>query len=362
MAEKPRSKKMAETYEFHPVADLFPMMNADDFEVFCLDIAMNGLREPILLAVDESDGREKIADGRNRYNACRSVNVEPRFRKWDGEGSLLTAVVSLNLKRRHLDETQRAMVAAKLANMQRGRNANTARAVFVSQAVASKILNVSTDSVSRAAKIQKEGVPELIEMVERGSDEGITVSEGAKIASLTKHRQKQIVKGGRKAARQILRKLTEKNLKRAVGSAAVCLLCGPGIVDTPQNFSAAIQLVGERFPTHSRYLTDVVEEMAQEDLSDTTRKAYDRILEAIRAGDAEHNDCRRATGLSVAEFDHTIATMLDYEMIEPFYQGGKTETARGARKKIYRIRERSDDGDLTYEMFDDESDEELFDV
>ena len=42
---------------------------------------------------------------------------EPTFREWSGEGSLVAFVVSLNLHRRHLDESQRAMVAAKIANM-----------------------------------------------------------------------------------------------------------------------------------------------------------------------------------------------------------------------------------------------------
>ena len=58
-------------------------------------------------------------------------------------------VVSLNLTRRHLDTSQRAMVAAKLANMQKGRPSKTTEnsVVSISQPEAANLLNVSRESV-----------------------------------------------------------------------------------------------------------------------------------------------------------------------------------------------------------------------
>lgn len=94
------------TRDFHPVASLFPMMTGDEFVDLSNDIRDNGLREPIWL---HPDGR--IVDGRNRYKACRAAGVEPKFRTWDGNGSLVEFVVSLNLHRRHLTSSQRAMSA-----------------------------------------------------------------------------------------------------------------------------------------------------------------------------------------------------------------------------------------------------------
>ena len=47
-----------------------------------------------------------MLDGRNRLRACRAAGVEPRFETWDGQGSALELVVSLNLRRRHLNESQ----------------------------------------------------------------------------------------------------------------------------------------------------------------------------------------------------------------------------------------------------------------
>ena len=79
---------------------------------------------------------------------------------------LLAFIVSLNLHRRHLNESQRAMVAARLANMTvGGREANSANlqnCAAVSQAKAAELLGVSTRSVASAARVRDEAVPELV--------------------------------------------------------------------------------------------------------------------------------------------------------------------------------------------------------
>jgi hypothetical protein len=68
------------------------------------------------------------------------------------------------------------MVAAKMANLERGDNQHTANAV-TSQADAATLLNVSVDSVQRAKTVQASGDQELIEQVENGE---ISVSAAAK--------------------------------------------------------------------------------------------------------------------------------------------------------------------------------------
>src|SRR5205807_5405213 len=72
------------------------------------DIKANGLHQPIWTYQD------KIIDGRNRYKACLEAGIEPQFREWNGEGSLIAFVVSLNLNRRHLTSSQKAMVALEV--------------------------------------------------------------------------------------------------------------------------------------------------------------------------------------------------------------------------------------------------------
>ena len=86
-------------------------------------------------------------------------------------------VVSLNLKRRHLDTAQRAMVASRLANMSEGRPSKTAEISAVSQPAAAQMLNVSRESVQFAKKVLDQGSEELIQKVDAGKIAVSTVAE-----------------------------------------------------------------------------------------------------------------------------------------------------------------------------------------
>ena len=66
-------------------------------------------REPIRV-----DAEGLIVDGRNRYRACLAAVVEPRFLECQAE-SPAELSLSLNLHRRHLNSSQRAVMAARMA-------------------------------------------------------------------------------------------------------------------------------------------------------------------------------------------------------------------------------------------------------
>ena len=94
--------------QFHEVVDIWPKMQPREFAELVADIKANGLREPIWTYQGE------IIDGRHRYLACKEAGVEPRYQEWDGQGSLILFVASLNQHRRHLDAGQRAMIAVEI--------------------------------------------------------------------------------------------------------------------------------------------------------------------------------------------------------------------------------------------------------
>jgi hypothetical protein len=148
-------------YEFHPLADLFPMMSDEEIDVLGDDMLANGQRESI--AVFD----EKILDGRNRYLACMRKGIEPRFIN-QLPADPVAFVASANLHRRHLDESQRAMIAAKLATLRHGQHKTDASTDASTQGEAANLLNVSRPSVQRARYIQDHGVPALVDAVDRG--------------------------------------------------------------------------------------------------------------------------------------------------------------------------------------------------
>lgn len=89
----------------HPAAELFPMMSEAELRALVLDIQTHGLMRPIVTF------EGMVLDGRNRLAACKEAGVEPRLEEWDGEGSPLAFVVSCNLHRRQLTQSQVAAVA-----------------------------------------------------------------------------------------------------------------------------------------------------------------------------------------------------------------------------------------------------------
>lgn len=92
--------------KIHPAADIFPAMDDATFAGFKEDIRAHGLREPILV-----DQQGRILDGRNRARACQEIGMPLRTIQWDGNGSAVERVISLNLHRRHLTTQQREQIA-----------------------------------------------------------------------------------------------------------------------------------------------------------------------------------------------------------------------------------------------------------
>lgn len=151
----------------HPAAEIFPLMIGTEFADLVADIAAHGLREAIVT----HEGA--ILDGRNRYRACLEAEVDPHFTAWDGAGDAADYVLSKNLHRRHLNESQRAMIAAKMATLKAGDNQHSHREVRqicpTSKNNAAQRLKVSPRTVGNAKVVLREGTPEQVAAVEAGT-------------------------------------------------------------------------------------------------------------------------------------------------------------------------------------------------
>jgi N6-adenosine-specific RNA methylase IME4/ParB-like chromosome segregation protein Spo0J len=191
---------MSADLKFHPLAGIFPLMEGAEFDALVADIKANGLVEPIVVFED------RILDGRNRYRACEAAGVEPTFAVYQGDDPI-AYVVSLNLRRRHLDESQRAIVAAKLATLRDGQRADLVEGLPIGRA--SALLNVGERTVARAREVIDGGASELIHAVEQGV---VSVSAAADIATQPIEEQREIVARGE---REILRAAQEIRARKA---------------------------------------------------------------------------------------------------------------------------------------------------
>lgn len=191
----------------HPYSEIFPPMEGVDFDALVEDIKTRGLVQPIVLY------EGKILDGRNRARACNKLGIETTAVEYSGSDPL-GYVLSLNLNRRHLSGSQRAMVAAKIAMISHG-GARQGAILHLETTVkdAAKSVNVSPRSVKDARKVSEKGTVELRKAVEK--DE-ISVSVAAKLAEAPKETQRSAVDGGKAVAREIVAKLAaEKNTTKA---------------------------------------------------------------------------------------------------------------------------------------------------
>jgi hypothetical protein len=165
----------------HPAALAFPEMSPAALHELAEDIRQNGQAHPIMRTADGI-----VLDGRNRLRACEIAGVEPQFEVYAGSNPV-GFIVSSNLKRRQLNESQRALIATRLATLARGQHQaageNAERSgppeaqirkcadldLAITQAAAAAALNISTRSVQFARVVLDHGGPELMRAVEQGA-------------------------------------------------------------------------------------------------------------------------------------------------------------------------------------------------
>lgn len=105
-----------QTFEFHPLAEAFPLMRGSEFDALVESIRGQGLLEPLTL---HPDGR--VLDGRNRYRACQKAGIPIRIMTYEGRDAA-GFVVAKNVARRQLNKSQLGLAAAKMVTAAQGGN------------------------------------------------------------------------------------------------------------------------------------------------------------------------------------------------------------------------------------------------
>ena len=191
-------------YEIHEMANLFPMITGPAWKDFVNAIKTNGVTEEIVLTPDG----KTIIDGRNRYKACQELGIKLLTRKFgsrptDGT-SIVSYVIRANLQRRQLDDSQRAMVGARLSKLGRGQKSKDGKELTQDDITA--LLNVSGASLSRAKRAQDKATKAIRVMVE---EKEISVSVGAALAGLSVDEQNALATEGAAACRKAAMKIMQ---------------------------------------------------------------------------------------------------------------------------------------------------------
>lgn len=253
----------------HPLAELFPMLPDSEIAELADDIVTFGQRVPITI----HEGM--VLDGRNRLAACLFAKVDPIFEPFTGEDPL-GFVLSHNLHRRHLTDSQRAMVAARIVDWEVGLNQHSGGAHVPARAAAER-LSISERAVKAARRISEHGVAELVEAIRDGR---LSIRTGEALSHLAheaqrealENEEREIVRRAKeiRAARQALRH-TERlaNMERISAGGR---LAAPGklaraypvyYADPPWQFAVRSEETGREKSAENHYPTMPTEALAE---------------------------------------------------------------------------------------------------
>ena len=102
-------KEEIEIRDVHPTAKLIPPPTDEEYAGLKEDIEKHGQREPVIVTPDGL-----LLDGRSRHRACQELGKPTEIKVSHADPSAyLALVLSLNLHRRHLDSSQRAILVAE---------------------------------------------------------------------------------------------------------------------------------------------------------------------------------------------------------------------------------------------------------
>ena len=205
--------------QIHPeLRDLLPAPT--DAEALRLEASLkeDGLRDPIVVGVLNGGRDQVLLDGHTRVAIWTRLGLDLEQQMLDIEKITLEDIPDAKrwilrnqLGRRNLTDSQRAMIAARLADLDRGDNQHTSQD-GTSQAKAAELADVSLGSVTRATKVLHEGVPELVDAVDKAR---VDVTNAAAVATLPKDEQVQVVEEGPEAIKAAVREVRKRKTRAA---------------------------------------------------------------------------------------------------------------------------------------------------
>lgn len=170
----------------HPAADVFPLIEGDEFDRLVESIRKHGVQNPVVYI------GTTLLDGRNRIRAveklaAEGVDVPLPSKMWDGYQTTTEVewIEAQNLDRRHLTDDARAMIGAELARIVK---AEAKKAKKASQ------FNSDTGKAAASKKATPAATadsPSPQKRDRKKSEERTTAAQAAKKAKVSTHKMKQ---------------------------------------------------------------------------------------------------------------------------------------------------------------------------
>ncbi len=209
------------TYLFHEISSYLPLLEGEDFDALVDDIRQFGQIEPAILF------EGKILDGRNRYRACKKLNIELKVREWKpSENTGMTPlqfVISENIMRRHLNTAQKSEVGLLL--LEEEEKLAKERRKEISKAIAETQRENGNGKFGKIAESQKKDLTEKLKKLSKGASVDIvapkvrvatgTLSQAKKIKQVAKEDEKiaedwEKAKKGESSVGAVYKKVQEK--------------------------------------------------------------------------------------------------------------------------------------------------------
>lgn len=190
--------------------DLCPALTDDEERLLEQSLVADGCLHSIVVWANHDD---TVLDGHNRYRLCgkNKIKFTTKALKFETREAAKAWILDQQCGRRNLTESQRALLAAKRANLLKGEKrcdlGADAPVGACSQAEAAESFGVGRRTVQRAEKVLEQGAKILQKAVESGE---VNLRAAEVIAELPKDEQAKLVKKGPEAVASKVKKIKAK--------------------------------------------------------------------------------------------------------------------------------------------------------
>ena len=152
------------SYPVHELAKLIPDMTEAEYIRLRDDIRQYGQRVPIAIL------EGALLDGRHRFRACNDLDIDPKIVHLTPETNAANYVLSHNVYRRNLTESQVGLVVAGIATWTRGGDRRSAESLGAppSRGEIAVQAGISPRTADRGAAVLKQGTETVVGAVRAG--------------------------------------------------------------------------------------------------------------------------------------------------------------------------------------------------